>query len=358
MKTICFYISDYGNGHAARAIAIIRAIVDSHNDIQVIAKTFGPFGFTQNSLAHPRISVIPCRNDIEIPLKDSLSAVDRKKTRELFIAWIRSWDEDIYRECAFSKERNVDLIISDIAPQPFLVADTLGIPSLAISNFSWDTIYRHLFPDMNELHRLEDAYQRATKALILPFDIDMDKFPRKERVSLVSRGITRSRQEMRSHLGIPEEAFLVFIGKSPAVPDMVSSLIGSNLNIRVLLPSGIRIPNALIIPDDETESQNWIGMCDCVITKCGYSTVSEAVRAHVPLLVWKREGFIEDDAIATKAENLGIGKMVNSVEEGITYCIKDRAGLEIFRENYGVIDPIYDNDGISRILAEIARVIH
>lgn len=66
MKTICFYISDYGYGHATRSIALIREIVDSCDDVNVIVKTSGPYKFTKKSLHHPRVSAIRCRNDIGV----------------------------------------------------------------------------------------------------------------------------------------------------------------------------------------------------------------------------------------------------------------------------------------------------
>lgn len=357
MKTICFYISDYGYGHASRSIALIREIVHSSQDVHVIAKTSGPFAFTQQSLLHPRISVMRCRNDTGVQLKEGLSVVDREKTRELFFSWMHSWDEYIRRERAFCREHTVDLILSDITPQAFPVAESAGIPGIAVSNFTWDTIYEHLFPETEEVGRLRDAYRQASCACILPFTLAMDKFPRKKRVGLVSRTVTVSRTEMRQRLGIPERDFLVFLGKDSASPSGSPGPVAPHPGIRFLLPSGISLPGALHIPAEETESQNWIGMCDCVVTKCGYSTVSEAVRAKIPLLVWKREGFIEDEVIAAKIENLGIGKTVTGIHEGIRYCMHNPAALDTFREHLNTIDPLYDENGIYTILSMIQRMI-
>jgi hypothetical protein len=352
MKTLCFYISDYGYGHASRSIALIREIVRTRSDVTVIAKTSGPYEFTRKSLIHPRVSVIQCRNDCEVELKEGLSVVDREKTRELFLAWVHTWDEYLSRECAFCREHKVDLILSDIAPQPFLVAEALGIPGIAVSNFSWDTIFEHLFPEVDEVSRLRDAYRKASYACVLPFDIGMDRFAVQERVGLVSRNITVSRSEMRHRLGVPENDFLVFVGKSPDTP-----LLSGDPGIRFLVSSGNSCPDVLVIPAEETESQDWIGMCDCVVTKCGYSTVSEAVRAHVPVLVWKREGFIEDSAISAKIETLGIGKMVSGAADGVDYCLTDRSSIERFRHRYETIDPLYHENGIYAILRVIQRMI-
>lgn len=390
MKTVCFYISDYGYGHAARAIALIRDLVLHDERVRIIVKTAGPFEFTRRSLTHPRIRTIDSRNDPDVFLARGGAIVDHARTRQAFLRWVWSWDDYIARERAFCLEHHIDLILSDIAPQPFEVAEALDIPSLAVSNFTWDTIYGHLFPDLEEVDILRDAYRSASFACVLPFEIGMEIFPRSERVGLVSRRITVSRQEMRRRHGISEDDLLVFVGQSPELsdssehghtgdlrepgtptpPETAASRAYSRPTwpspfveadgaptVRYLVPSGMAMPGALAIPIAETESQNWIGMCDCVVAKCGYSTVSEAVRARVPLLVWKRDGFIEDEAIARKIELLGIGKAVSGAVEGIARLRDGRGSIRTFKENYDTLENQYTSDGIAAVLRVVGNMI-
>jgi hypothetical protein len=388
MKTICHYISDYGFGHASRSIAIIRELVASREDIRVIAKTSGPFTFTQQSLVHPRIIVIECKNDPEISLYENSHAVDRDRTKKKFLSWMRTWDDYIFRECAFCKENHVDLILSDITPQAFLIAEILGIPGIAISNFSWDIIFRHLFPDLDETEQLANAYQKASFACILPFDIGMEVFPHREPVGLISRRKTVSREKMRRNTGVSDTEILLYLDRSSinvllsnkmqdtsdpsnslgsvlrSYTDLKSksfrgtgSFSGESGRIRFLLPSGYSFPNELSIPLTETESQNWLGMCDSIITKCGYSTVSEAVSAEIPLFVWKREGFIEDEAIAGTIERLGIGRMVSGPGEAIEYCCMDNSFHEKYKERFDTIDGIFKRNDTSEILTIIERMM-
>ncbi len=147
MYTICYYVSDYGAGHATRTIALIRAILSSYPSLRIIVKSEGPFTLLSRSLCDPRVSVMRCQNDISVPLIPSTEAIDVDATENLLREWHETWDSYIAREVQFCREEGVSLILSDIAPQPFLVADDVGIPSIAISNFSWDTIYEHLIPE-------------------------------------------------------------------------------------------------------------------------------------------------------------------------------------------------------------------
>lgn len=360
MKTLCFYISDYGYGHASRSIALIREIVAFREDIRVFVRTSGPFVFTQQSLVHPRIMVLRCRNDPIIPLCQNSYEVDRKKTLTIFLKWMESWDDYIKQECTFCTSHNIDLILSDITPQAFRVAEILGIPSIAVSNFSWDLIYRHLFPDLSEIDNLRDAYCLASCACILPFNIGMEIFPCGKPVSLISRTVTVSRKTMRKNLGIRDDEILLFIGgiSSPvSFSSIMPHIRKTDAGIRFVTSSGCDHHGTIPIPPEETESQNWLGMCDGILTKCGYSTVSEAVHAKIPLVIWKREGFIEDEAIAGTIEKLGIGRIVHGPEEAISYSLENYSSLQKYKESFDRIDGIYQKNGFHDIMRILGRMM-
>ena len=50
------------------------------------------------------------------------------------------------------------------------------------------------------------------------------------------------------------------------------------------------ILNVVNIPPEEVETQNYIAMCDLIVSKPGYGTVSEAIRAKIPMFLLKRDG--------------------------------------------------------------------
>lgn len=230
MKTICFYISDYGYGHASRSIALIRKILFHFPDCRIIVKSEGPFELLSKSLQDPRISVIRYRNDISIPLLPT-EAVDVEKTRVLLTEWQESWPDYIFREVRSCKEQGVDLILSDIATQPFLVAEELGIPSVRISNFSWDTIYEHLVLDMTRfIDNVRSAYSCATCVCVLPFHLPMEAFRKTVPVSLLSRDITVPRYLMREQLGLNEDDTVIFFNPRCPVDNLSTSLKFSSMN--------------------------------------------------------------------------------------------------------------------------------
>ena len=317
MTNICFYISDYGYGHASRDIAIVRQILNAFTDVKIFVKTDSPFHFVRQSLLQKNVEVIQTKNDIGVVFKENSVNVDIERTKKMLEEWLALWNGYIQSERRFCETHEVDLILSDIVPQPFIVADELDIPSIAISNFTWHYIFYNLFGDTPATEQIKEAYQCADIALVLPFNEDMDflKFKKKKEISLVSREITVDREEMRRRHGVRDNELLVYVGVGisfdPAYMRNMKKIDVSN--VKFLVSSNAELPfgEAIKIPNNETETQNYIAMCDLVVSKTGYGTVSEAVRAKIPTFLLKRGGFKEDELIGNKVEEMGIGKFIS-----------------------------------------------
>ena len=78
MKTIAYYISDYGYGHAARSIAVIRKLLVQSSDLQVIICNHFALNFLKASFSNEneRITFRDVQNDIGYVLKESSIELD------------------------------------------------------------------------------------------------------------------------------------------------------------------------------------------------------------------------------------------------------------------------------------------
>jgi uncharacterized protein (TIGR00661 family) len=362
MTNICFYISDYGYGHASRDIAIVRQILNAFTDVKIFVKTDTPFHFVKQSLLQKNVEVIQQKNDIGVAFKENSVSVDIERTKKMLEEWLNSWDEYIHNERRFCEKHEINLILSDIVPQPFIVADELGIPSIAISNFTWHYIFYNLFEDIPATERIKEAYQRADVALILPFNEDMDflKFRKKKEISLVSREITVDREEMRRRHGVRDNELLVYVG----VGLSFDSSFMRNMkpieapNVKFLVSSNAELPfeNVIKIPNNETETQNYIAMCDLVVSKTGYGTVSEAIRAKIPMFLLKREGFKEDELIGNKVEEMGIGKFISEKSFLEGDWISDLNGINKNIEGFDNLSDRFKNDETTEILEVVKEM--
>ena len=364
MTNICFYISDYGYGHASRDIAIIRKIINENKDVKIFVKADGPYNFVRQSLSQKNVDVIQTKNDIGVAFKENSVTVDRVKTEKMLKEWLNSWDDYIQNEKRFCENHNIDLILSDIVPQPFIVADELDIPSIAISNFTWHYIFYNLFGDTLATRQIKKAYQYADIALVLPFNEDMDflKFRKKKEISLVSREISVDRRVMRRKCGVSDDELLVYLGVGISFDSSFMRTMKpiESPDVKFLVSSNIELPfgNVIKIPNNETETQNYIAMCDLVVSKTGYGTVSEAARAKIPMFLLKREGFKEDELIGNKVEEMGIGKFISEKSFLDGDWMNELNHLGIYTKRFDNLNSRFkiNNDGIPEIVEAIKEV--
>ena len=121
----------------------------------------------------------------------------------------------IEEEIAFVRRHNIALIVGDVPPLCFEIAARVGIPSVAITNFSWSGIYRgvlHALPDFGGLiEEMENFYRKTTLALSLPYSCEMDIFPAQEMIPFITRSSALDTREARDKFGLPSSATVVLL---------------------------------------------------------------------------------------------------------------------------------------------------
>lgn len=363
MISICYYVSDHGYGHASRSIAVIRRILNScdFDEIKIYVKTHYPFNFVRRSLSKKNIKVIKTKNDFGVVFKENSVEVDKDKTSNMLNEWLDSWTSYIQKEKEFYKSHEIDLILSDITPQPLIAAEEMGIPSIIISNFTWYYIFFNLFGKIETTERIKEAYRCAGIGLVLPFNEKMDYIENKKEISLVTREITVDRSSLRKKHGISDDESLVYIGIGKSfAPSFLNNLKEiNNSNVKYLFSSDIRLSfrNMVKIPINETESQNYLAMCDLIVSKMGYSTVSEAIRAKLPMVLFKRRGWKEDELIGIEIEEMGIGRIISKKSLFKGDWMYELEGVENYTNKYETLNNRFKKDGTLEILSYITEMI-
>ena len=247
---ICFYVSDFGYGHAARAIALTRELQDAIS-AEVTIRTGSPAEFMARSL--PGVEVRRGQNDPGVVMVEGLPSRGRKHVQRSSAGLLPGMTTSPPRDLS-SKTIRSTLSSLTSPPQPFLAAEELGIPSFGISNFTWHLIYTHLLGKTEETDRIAEAYRAADGALLLPLHEPMEVFSSRREVGLVARRVTRDRENLR---GLPGARPLVYLR-----PPEAAAIRGC----ACLVPSWTEIPGTISIPPDETETQDWIAACDLVVS--------------------------------------------------------------------------------------------
>ncbi|XWN52055.1 hypothetical protein L0P96_13005 [Anoxybacillus flavithermus] len=300
MKTIAYYISDYGFGHAARSVALIRHLLAMEEDLKVIICHSFALHFLRESLkGENRVAFRTIETDIGYVLRKDSIEPDIEKLNVEYEKYLKKWNFLIEQERDFLQTNKVDFVISDISAFPFEAAYTLGTPSLGISNFTWHTAYQGLIADPL-LEPLKEAYEKMTFFFSLAGSQEPDwGMKGTKQFGFFAREVDENEvHRIRKLVNPTSEKFVVFFGLGMKIDiEQLECLpMWDSRNCLFIVSSNVQVqkPNVFSIPKDYIESQNYIAAADLVISKPGWGIVSEAVCARKPLLILDRQTMKED----------------------------------------------------------------
>jgi L-arabinokinase len=305
MTAIVCYVSGHGYGHATRLMEVLGALLQRRPGLGVALRSSLDAGFFAQVLGE-RAQFGAVRLDVGVVQADSLR-VDPHATLRAYAAICEARDDLIARELTAVSGLAPSLVLADIPALAFAVARRLGVPGVALGNFSWDWIYADYAVDFPELAWVVDELRRdyhgADLLLRLPMAGDMSVFPVVRPLPLVARRARLSAPEVRARLGLPATdrlALLSFGGLGltldslPRPPAGVSFVVSQNtLAPETGLPAGyVRVRNA-DLRARRVGYEDLVGACDVVITKPGYGTVSECIANRTRMIYTSRGQFVE-----------------------------------------------------------------
>lgn len=294
MRTIAFYISSHGFGHASRNIPIIEALC-SEAGIRIIVKTGkNQLDFMKQSLGSysSKISFYEKETDIGLVLKEGTTEVDRAALKNKLTNFIQGFSSLCEEEKLFLIEEKVHLVVSDIVPWIFGAAKDINIKSVLISNFTWVEIYEELgLAEGSKVYK--ELYARADNVLVYPLSTGFEKnYPRYIDIGLSCRSFNDEKiSKIRESSSLPK--VFVSVGRSVNLKDAIDV---ENLPYTFIYTEGISLlgNNPMRLPESTLNTHDYLAACDYIITKAGWGTVAEALCARKPMLVLERNEIFED----------------------------------------------------------------
>jgi len=296
-------VTDHGLGHATRTVALIRKL--ECLNFKFILRTSQNELFFKKSLKN--LEIFSGKTD-EGPIinKDGIS-INKIKSKIKIENWIENIPKTAKKELVFLKKINPDLVISDISPMPFLATNSLKIPSVAISNFSWYDVLN--FISRKHQNLLKTFYDYADYALKLPFGTPMDHFKNKINCSLLVRNNTSSKIKLRKELGFTKHDFLITIALGNH--NKLFKLNFDDNHKIISFDRNIKTNNKLLYLENWIEGQNIISISDLVICKCGYGLISECIANKIPFYYVYDENHLEQKAMNDELILKSIGKKLS-----------------------------------------------
>ncbi len=313
LRSVVFYVSGHGFGHASREVEVINTLAALRPDLQIVLRTAVSPTLLARTLRTPVGHLAgPC--DVGVVQNDSVTHDDSATIRAA-VAFHASMADRVADECARLEDLNVQAIVADIPPLAFDVARQLGVPSIALSNFTWDWIYGGYTTRSPEILPVVDAisrsYRTATHALQLPMAGGFEVFRDVTPLPFIARHAVHSRDETRRLIGLDATsriALLSFGGYGLQRLDLsqLDCLTDWTLLLtdRIAPPPSAAAAHVKFLPESTFETglryEDLVAAVDVVVTKPGYGIVSECVAHQRPMLYTSRGDFREYDVMVAQ----------------------------------------------------------
>ena len=315
MASVFFYISGHGFGHAAREMAVINALGALLPDLAIVVRSSAPRWLFDQTVRVP-IKFLDGDTDTGVVQIDSLR-LDEPATIARAAAFYRTLAGRAAAEASVLREHEARLVISDAPPLGCAAASMAGIPSVVLSNFTWDWIYeaydKQLETSPDLLPAIRGAYAEAIEAWRLPMHGGFATIRRIIDVPFVARHARadRTAREVRSDLSLPIDtplALVSFGGYGVAGLRLAELDCLDAANIVVTAPAAqiasIDGPVLRVAEEDMSRQGlryvDLIAAVDVVVTKPGYGIIADSVANHTAMLYSSRGRFAEYDVMVAE----------------------------------------------------------
>ena len=312
MPAAFFYISGHGFGHASREIAAINALGARRPDLTIVVRTSAPRWLFDRAVRVP-ITLIAGECDTGVVQIDSVR-LDESTTIQRADAFHRTLDSRAREEAVLLDAHDAQLVISDAPPLACAAAAAAGVPSVVLTNFTWDWIYEgysaHLAGAPALLPSIRAAYRQADAAWRLPMHGGFATFDTIVDVPFIARHARHPRDVVRSALGLPRDQPVVLSsfggyglnGFDVTALDCLASyavaVTHRDASDEVIgAPTGIYQVSEARLYGSGLHYEDLVAASDVVATKPGYGIIAECIANETAVLYTSRGNFVEYDAL-------------------------------------------------------------
>jgi len=298
--TLGCFITSHGFGHASRSLGVLEELQRLVPTLKFEVFTQTPYWFLAENLdpacfIHHDVNV-----DVGLVQKNPFQH-DLPATLDLlkdFLPLSKSTIEPFVNRLQRS---NCRAILCDISAVGIAVANSLGVPSILLENFTWDWIYEQYLDEMpafsDSIECLRSMYAKAN--LHLQTEPVCNRIPGALSIPPISRRFRVPRETIRASLDVLPDEHLVLLttGGIRGSYDMVDRL-RERSEVRFLLSgsSGTlrREANLIHLPHQSGHHHpDLVRASDALVGKAGYGTVAEVQVSGIPFARVLRDNFRE-----------------------------------------------------------------
>ena len=310
--SVVFYISGHGFGHASREIEVINAFRRAAPHVNAVVRTSASRWLFDHTVRLP-FTFVEGAVDTGVVQIDSLH-LDEHVTIQQAAEFHATLEERAAEEARLVREHEGRLVISDAPPLGCAAAARAGVPSVVLSNFTWDWIYQG-YADVARapalIPTIERAYRAAAAAWRLPMHGGFETFEHIVDLPFVARHAAYDRRVVRERLGLPQDLPLVlssFGGYGvrefdPAALDCLDTygvVVTTRSPVQVAATPGVFPVQEQRMYGLGLRYEDLVASVDVVATKPGYGIISECVANGTAILYTSRGRFVEYDVLVAE----------------------------------------------------------
>lgn len=328
MKSVAYFITPHGYGHATRACAVMSALQQRWPALRCEIFTRVPRWIFTESLVGP-FGYHDLMTDIGLAQHNALHVdLDATLVRlNEFLPFTTSFIDDLCRQI---EAAGCEAIFCDIAPLGIAVAQAAGLPAVVVENFTWDWIYEgyvDLAPGLRPfVDTMADLYARASvhiqtapvcRAGPAWWPVDLTVAP-------VARTPRTPAALVRDRLGVPGGAPLVLVTMGGmqwhhSGLERLGDLAPIHFVFTGGMAPGSHPPNVHLLDQQSGFFHpDLVAASDAVVGKIGYSTLAEVFQSSAAYGYIPRQHFRESAVLAAfiQSEMSGLAISEESFVDG------------------------------------------
>jgi len=302
---LAWFITPHGYGHATRALAIMSALRERDPKL-----AFAIFTRVRESLFRETLvdgyTYHACDSDIGLVQTSSL-VIDHRATLERLDQML-PFSESFLTSLA-DHMTDCAAIVCDIAPVGIALATKLCLPSILISNFTWDWIYEDYLARFPAYRPFVAQFRElfSSSEYHIQTEPNCKRTPGTPLFGPAARPRRQDADEIRTMLGGDERKRVLITMGGVGQRLAFGQLLARRPDCLFLVPDQVHLEgdNVRRIEDGTFYHPDLVAAVDGVIGKLGYSTIAELWQAGTPFGYIGRPDYRESKVMAGfVAENL------------------------------------------------------
>ncbi len=316
-KTIAYFVSSHGFGHATRSVAIINEIHSESKKFKFIIVSNLPDLFWKNNL-QPSVDFknYQIRTDIGLAQTDSFH-FDLEETVSLLEKYLEDPTHGLKDLFHFLLKSEICHVVCDISPIGIQMAKLLKVKCTLVENFTWDWIYEPLIEKNEKFYaisqRLKNIYDWVDLRIqVRPF---CKIHPAGLQVEPIHRPFKQPPSVIKEQLGLDEEQdfILVSTGGIAYQYKFLDTLNKSKQNFVICgdFPKMKKNKNVFFLPMSSFfHFPDLVRASNQVVGKVGYGTMVECWAANRKLHGVFRDDFRESKVLKEFITSEGFGSEI------------------------------------------------